>query len=94
VTSNVQTSTVRDFACHPAKRLLERGVRLCLNTDDPGISGIDLPHEYEVAAGKAGLDATMTRQAQKHALEMAFLSSAEKADLVKKKDLATKKVQR
>ena len=85
VTSNVQTSTVRDFASHPARRILQHGIRMCLNTDDPGISGIDLPHEYEVAAGQAGLDASMTRRAQRYALDMAFLSPAEKAVLIARK---------
>lgn len=86
ITSNVQTSTVPDFASHPAKRILEHGIHMCLNTDDPGISGIDLPHEYEVAAGRAGLDAVMTRQAQRFALDMAFLSRAEKEALVAKRN--------
>ena len=42
LTSNVQTSTVPDYASHPARRFLERGMVVTLNTDDPGISDIDL----------------------------------------------------
>ena len=85
LTSNVQTSTVAGFSSHPARRLLQSGVKLNLNTDDPGISGIDLPHEYEVAAPLAGLTPAMTRQAQIHALDMAFLSAAEKSSLLARK---------
>jgi adenosine deaminase len=55
-TSNVQTSTVASYAEHPLPRLLEHGLLCTLNTDDPSISGIDLPHEYRVAAGDMGLD--------------------------------------
>lgn len=85
LTSNVQTSTVAGFSSHPARLLLQAGVKLNLNTDDPGISGIDLPHEYQVAAPLAGLSPTMTRQAQVHALDMAFLSAEEKSALRSRK---------
>ena len=49
------------------------------------ISGIDLRHEYEIAAPKAGLSPPMTRQAQANALEMAFLSKEEKRALLLRK---------
>ena len=64
---------------------IEKGLLATINTDDPGISAIDLHYEYEVAAPKAGLTAEMIHQAQRNALETAFLSADEKADLVKKK---------
>jgi len=85
LTSNVHTSAVPGLAEHPAGRLMAHGVKLCLNTDDPGISGIDLPHEYSVAAPRAGLTPAMTAQAQKNALDMAFLSRQEKLELLRKK---------
>lgn len=81
LTSNVQTSCVSDYASHPLKAFLERGLLATLNTDDPGISGITLPYEYQVAAPQAGLTTEQIRQAQANALEAAFLSEAEKQDL-------------
>jgi adenosine deaminase len=81
LTSNVQTSTVDSFVAHPLKRFLEHGILATINTDDPGISGIDLPHEYETAARLAGLSAEQAHQAQRNALEVAFLSEAEKRTL-------------
>ncbi|MEZ0394920.1 MAG: adenosine deaminase [Anaerolineales bacterium] len=78
LTSNVQTSCVPDYASHPLKKFLERGLLASLNTDDPGISAITLPYEYNVAAPQAGLTAEQIRQAQINALETAFLSSEEK----------------
>ncbi len=48
LTSNVQTSTVPSYAAHPLKALLEAGVLATINTDDPGISDITLPYEYEL----------------------------------------------
>ena len=85
LTSNVQTSTVEDYASHPLRSFLERGLLATINTDDPGISGIDLRHEYEVAAPAAGLTAEHTRQAQRNALAVAFLSADERQALASHK---------
>jgi adenosine deaminase len=81
ITSNVQVGVVEDYAGHPVKKILEAGIVANLNTDDPAISGIDLRHEFEVAAPRAGLSPAQTRQAQANALEMAFLSESEKQAL-------------
>ena len=81
LTSNVQTSTVSDYANHPLKRFLEAGLLATINTDDPGISGIDLPHELDVAAPAAGLDESQIVQALENAWEIAFLDPAEKVRL-------------
>ncbi len=78
LTSNVQTMTVPDLPSHPMKAFLEHGLLATLNTDDPGISAIDLPYEYEVAAPAAGLSVEQIHQAQRNALEVAFLSEQEK----------------
>lgn len=72
LTSNVQTSTVPDYASHPLRAFLERGLPATINTDDPGISGIDLAYEYEVAAPAAGLSAAQIAQARRNAAAIAF----------------------
>ncbi|MBI9045829.1 MAG: adenosine deaminase [Anaerolineaceae bacterium] len=84
LTSNVQTSTVPDYQSHPLKTFLEKGILATINTDDPGISAIDLPYEYETAAPQAGLSPELITQAQKNALEIAFLDDSEKQALLKK----------
>jgi len=83
LTSNVQTSTVADYPSHPLRLFLEHGIAASINTDDPGISAIDLHYEYEVAAPLAGLTPEMIRQAQGNALETAFLTEEEKLALRK-----------
>jgi adenosine deaminase len=85
LTSNVQTSTVASYADHPAKAMVEAGVLVTINTDDPGISNITLPYEYEVAAPKAGFTTEQIHQVQKNALELAFLSEQEKRALITRK---------
>ena len=81
LTSNVQTSIVPDYAHHPLRQFLQSGLLATINTDDPGISGITLAYEYQVAAPAAGLTPGEIRQAQRNALEIAFLEPAEKAAL-------------
>jgi len=80
-TSNLHTSTVDSYANHPIRRLAARGVRFCLNTDDPGISAIDISHEYQIAAPAVGLTPGQVRQSQADGLDVAFLSEAEKLAL-------------
>ena len=80
-TSNLHTSTVENYASHPIKALADRGVKFCLNTDDPGISAIDIKHEYEVAAPATGLSQEQIHQSQRDGLDMAFLSAEEKTAL-------------
>ena len=83
LTSNVQTSCVGSYAVHPLKTFLAAGIPATINTDDPGISAIDLPYEYNVAAPQAGLTQPQIRQAQINALEQAFLPEVEKQALSK-----------
>jgi len=85
LTSNFQTSTVPDYANHPLRAFLETGIFATINTDDPGISGIDLAHEYQIAAPAAGLSPGQIHQAQRNALEIAFLSPEERRVLLEKK---------
>jgi adenosine deaminase len=87
LTSNVQTTTVPDYMHHPVRKFLEHGILATLNTDDPGISGIDLHYEYDQAALNAGLNEHQMRQLQSNALEVAFLSSEEKLAIKTRKSL-------
>lgn len=84
LTSNVQTSTVADYTSHPMRGFIEKGILATLNTDDPGISAIDLHYEYDVAAPAAGLSDAQIRQAQENALQVSFLSEDEKRDILRK----------
>jgi len=78
LTSNVQTGTVSDYASHPLRSFLEHGILATINTDDPGISGITLPYEFEVAAPAAGLTPDQILQAQRNAVQVAFLTEEDK----------------
>lgn len=47
-TSNWLTSSVSSIARHPIRQLMEAGVQVSINSDDPGLFDIDLCHEYAV----------------------------------------------
>ena len=81
LTSNLHTMTVPSLQEHPARFFMEHGLLVTLNTDDPGVSAIDLAYEYQVAAPQAGLSSEQIRKAQQNALLMAFLSPEEKEEL-------------
>jgi adenosine deaminase len=81
-TSNLQTSTVADYRSHPLPELLRRGLAVTLNSDDPGISGIDLAHEYRVAVEEIGLVEADLRRMQEAAVAAAFLTPEERAEIL------------
>lgn len=82
LTSNVQTSTVKNYASHPLRHFMDMGLCGTINTDDPKISRIDIQYEYEVAAPAAGLTIEQIHQAQRNAFTAAFLSEQEKRELL------------
>ncbi|ASD65669.1 MULTISPECIES: adenosine deaminase [Pseudoalteromonas] len=85
LTSNIQTSTVESLTTHPLKAFLDHGVLATINTDDPAVQGIELDNEYSHAAAAAGLDLSDIHKAQRNAVEIAFLSEADKKALLAKK---------
>lgn len=47
-TSNWLTQAVKSLDQHPFRKLMEAGVGVTINSDDPGVFGIDLTNEYRV----------------------------------------------
>jgi len=84
LTSNLQTRVVEEYSDHPLRNFLEAGILATINTDDPGISAINLPYEYQTAAPAANLTPELIAQAQRNSLQVAFLSDLEKKELSEK----------
>ena len=80
-TSNYQTATVKALSAHPLPEFLRRGVKVTLNTDDPGVSNIDIKHEYRVAHEILGVASNELSLVQRNGVEAAFISSSEKERL-------------
>ena len=80
-TSNVRTRGVARPEDHPARRLLDRGARVTVNTDDPGLMGIDLTHEWEVARDALGFGEDAFRRVTRNAVDACFLPDEVKEDV-------------
>jgi adenosine deaminase len=80
---------VPGFAQHPLPMWLRRGLLVTINTDDPGISAIDLPHEYRVLREEFHLNERELRQLQANGVRAAFQSPAERHALWQRKQLGT-----
>lgn len=72
LTSNVQCETQPSYELHPAKRLLDMGVNVTLNTDNPCIAGVTIDSEYEKALKYAGFTESDLLKMSKIALNAAF----------------------
>ncbi|NRA59464.1 MAG: adenosine deaminase [Psychrobium sp.] len=83
-TSNIHTSTVASYATHPIKDFLDRDILVSLNTDDPGVSDIEIAYEYNEAAKAIGLSAMQLQTLQVNGLKQAYLSNSEKQQLIDK----------
>jgi len=84
LTSNFQTGTVTDISKHPLKTFLNAGIKACLNTDDPAVEGIEIMHEFAIAKTTLQLSDQQLTQLQQNALDVAFLSSSEKSNLLQR----------
>jgi adenosine deaminase len=54
-TSNIQSGAVGSAAEHPLVRMIEAGLQVTVNTDDPGVSQIRLADEYALVVESLGL---------------------------------------
>lgn len=81
-TSNVCTRQVASLADHPLPRMLEAGLNVTLNSDDPPMFGTSLTGEYLAAARVLGLSrADLTRLAA-NAVRASFLDEPAKEALL------------
>ncbi len=77
LTSNVRTGSVPSLERHPARRLFDARIPISFNTDDRGLFGIDLTHEYE-AALHAGFSETEVARVALAAVDQLFLSDGDR----------------
>jgi adenosine deaminase len=82
LTSNLQTGVVQQLHHHPLVDLLNLGVIVTLNTDDPSISNLSLTDEYQVAVERLGLGYDDLRKLVFNAANASFLPSEERARLL------------
>ncbi len=88
-TSNIATRAVATLDEHPLKEMVDAGVLVTINSDDPPMFGTDLNSEYGVAARLLGLDEHGVAGLAKNAVEASFLDPAGKARIAAEIDAYT-----
>jgi adenosine deaminase len=89
VTSNYQSGVTASLDTHPLMSMLDSGLNVTINTDDPSISRISLSHEYYTACEDLQMPQSTLKQRIIAAAQAGFLAEHEKEGLVKQltKDL-------
>lgn len=78
ITSNYQSGVVPALSDHPVIRMLNAGLNVTLNTDDPSIEAITLGNEYRLICKDLGLPIEMLVDRILAAINAAFLPEAER----------------
>jgi aminodeoxyfutalosine deaminase len=86
-TSNVCTRQVPDIAAHPLPRLLEEGLYVTLNSDDPPMFGTTLTNEYRTAAVDLGLGAAGVADLARNTVRASFLDEGRKETILAELDV-------
>ncbi len=81
-TSNDLLQVVEGIDAHPLPALIDAGLNVSINTDDPGWFATDLVTELEIAAGLLGLDERGLVDLQRAALDASFAPAALKQKIV------------
>ena len=89
ITSNYQSGVVQSLEAHPLMKMIEKGLNVTINTDDPSISRITLSNEYYAACEDLGMAQNALKERIVAAAQASFLAENEKEILVKqiKRDL-------
>lgn len=80
-TSNVRLGVASSLANHPIQKLLEAGICVTLNSDDPPMFNTTLTDEYLTCAEAFGWDASVCEKLSLNALRASFLPPRRKAEL-------------
>ena len=76
--SNVRLKVFSCMEEHNLKRLLERGVRVTINSDDPAYFGGYILDNYMAATRALGLSTAQLVQLARNSIEASFLSAGSK----------------
>ncbi len=87
VTSNLQSGVIDYIEDHPIRAMIDEGINVTINTDDPSVSKITLSHEYEVLCEKLDLPLSTLRERIIAGARAAFLPEEDRQQLIA--DLST-----
>ena len=73
---------VQSLELHPLPRMLDAGLKVTVNTDDPSVSRITLSHEYQHVCEDLNIPLDVLKNCVLNAAKSAFLPENEKTELV------------
>jgi adenosine deaminase len=82
VTSNFQSGVVNSLKEHPLPRMIEAGLSVTVNTDDPSVSRITLAHEYQDVCEALNVPMLELKKSILLAAQSAFLKEEDKTELL------------
>jgi adenosine deaminase len=74
--SNLRLQVVPDLARHPLRRMMERGLMVTVNSDDPAYFGGYINENYQAVADALGLDASALCALARNSFAASFLDEA------------------
>jgi adenosine deaminase len=77
-TSNFKLNVVESVAMHPIRRLLHRGVRVTVNSDDPTYFGCSLTEELQLLVDVLGFTLPELAEVEKNAFRVAKITDDER----------------
>lgn len=77
-TSNIRTGIIQSYQKHPIKKLLEAGVLVTINTDDPTFFETTLMNEYIICTDQMGLSPEQLYEVMQNGFTCAFLPPDDK----------------
>lgn len=80
-TSNMNTKAFDQIDSYPIKKLLHKGMKVTLNSDDMTVSNTNLPHEYKLLETQTDLTAEEETTLYLNAVDAAFTTPDEKIRL-------------
>lgn len=81
ITSNYQSGVISSLSAHPLPRMIEAGLNVTLNTDDPSISRITLSDEYRLACEDLVLPESVLKDLIQSGARAAFLPEKDRQRL-------------
>jgi adenosine deaminase len=77
--SNLKLCVVSEMAAHPIDRMLELGIKVTVNSDDPAYFGGYVNDNYRAVAGGRGLDRAALTTLARNSISGSFLDDSAKA---------------
>ncbi len=80
--SNLRLGGVADMRQHPLKRMMDRGLMVTVNSDDPAYFGGYVNENYLAVAEALGLDRQALRRIARNSFQASFLDEGEKREIL------------